>query len=191
MTISKQTCIYFLYITWALWPNACYCQSSAIDTSHRIITSDWIKINYKLISFKYPPNWFYEKEVVGDLTRLSITPDAFKNIKNLRAVEIFDVDISKWTFEKFKRDFVESISNRGPIKATLVKKEIKRIKNHDAIYAEILQDGIATKVYGINSGMTVYMIFILSRPKGDIVEPNMDEETMEIFNSLQFKLADP
>jgi len=67
---------------------------------------------------------------------------------------------------------------------------MKRIKSHDAIYAEILQGGIPTKVYGIKSGKTVYMIFILSRPTGDIVEPNMDKITTEIFDSLQFKSVD-
>jgi len=104
MKILKQSCIYALLIILILWTNNCYCQSSTTDTSYGKTPLDWTKITYKLISFKYPSNWFYEKEMVGNQTRLSVTPDAVKDIKNLRAIEIFDVDISKWTFEKFKSD---------------------------------------------------------------------------------------
>ena len=143
--------------------------ANSMDSSSNISTSTWKEARYNNVSFKYPPNWFYEEEVIQGLPRMSATPNIVKDIKMLRAFEIIELTPNDWTFADFKNNFISTISNRGPSKATLIKKEITKFKKYEAIYAEIIQDpkesSFHTKAYGINAGKHIYLVTILCKSK--------------------------
>lgn len=92
------------------------------------------------ISFQYPPNWAFEDETVNGQKRLTATPDAYKDIKMVRAFDIIVIPPSGRTFKDFKNNFIDIISNRGGSKAKLIKKEELKFKNYETIFAEIIED---------------------------------------------------
>jgi hypothetical protein len=186
--------IHFPLLLTAYFTGMFSCQSQSpksTDTSaisSYLSTIVWKEAKYNNVFFKYPSDWFYEKETVQGWTRLTATPESLKHIKTVRAFEVIEIDPGGRTFAEFKRDFVYTISNRGGSPATLIEREEITFKNHEAVYAEIIQDpkdaAMPTKSWGLHAGNKFYLVTIISRPNGDSDKLIVDKVTNEMLKSL-------
>lgn len=180
---------YTLMFIMTCFGNIISCQSQVQKKNITTLDSTWKEVQYNKIYFKYPSDWFYEKEEINGTIRLTVTPDSLKRFNTLRAFEIIEINPKGRTFTQFKKDFIYTASSRANAEAKVIKKEIIVFKNYETIYAELIQDykvsPIPTKVYGINAGNRFYMIFIISRLINNSPESKMDTATSEILKSLK------
>ena len=184
--LSLLTFISFLFIAASCQSGQTKNLNSTNNTSNKLVSA-WKKAKSGNISFQYPPDWSFEDETLRGQKRVTVTPNAYKQIKMVRAFEIIEITPSGKTFKDFKNNLIDIISNRGGSKAKLIKKEELKFKGYEAIYAEIIEDPketpIPAKVYGVNKINKFYLITLLSR-EGDPKEPHYEDILKQILDSL-------
>jgi len=147
--------------------------------------ASWKPYRYGNISLKYPPTWLPNKESQGPQTRVTITPDSMRRL-TMRMIEIYELKVEgDHTFANFKNGFATSLKSQDE-STKVLKTEETSIKDHKAIYAEIIRSSLPARVYGINAGASIYVVFLYKSRHVDIPDPKMEKDEMTILNSIVF-----
>lgn len=145
----------------------------------------WKPYRYGNISLKYPPTWLPNKESQGGHTRVTLTPDSMRRL-TMRIVEIYELKVEgDHTFASFKNGFATSLKSQDE-STKVLKTEETSFKDHKAIYAEIIRSSLPARVYGINAGAYIYVVFLLKSRHVDVPDPKMEKDGMAILNSIVF-----
>jgi hypothetical protein len=144
----------------------------------------WNSLRYGKVSLNYPPTWRTTKESHGGQTHATLTPDSMRTL-SMRIIEIYEVPLGgDHTYARFKKDFVAILSSQSDGSTKVLKSEEISFKGHKTMYAEIIRSSLPAKLYAINAGSRIYLVFLLLSRHVNIPDPKLEKEEKAILNSI-------
>jgi len=135
---------------------------------------------------KYPPNWQTTKETYKGQARGTLTPDSMRQL-TMRIVEVIELPLDgNHTYAGFKQNFAAILKSQPDLATKVLKVEEISLKDHKAMYAELIHNSLPAKLYAINAGSKLYMVFVLKTRHVDVPDPKMEKDGAAIVNSIAF-----
>jgi len=126
------------------------------------------------------------REAHGEQTRVTLTPDSMQNLA-MRIIEIIDLPLSgSHTYANFKSNFTSILEAQPDAGIKVTKNEEITFKGHKTMYADIIRSSLPGKVYAIDGGTDIYLLFVLLRRHITVADPALERDEKTILNSIAF-----
>jgi len=146
----------------------------------------WNSFHFGRLSMKYPPTWKTTKETYKGQARGTLTPDSMQHL-TMRIVEMIELPLdASHTYAGFRQNFATILKSQPDWSTRIIKTEEISLKDHKAMYAELIHNSLPAKLYAINAGTKLYIIFVLRTRHVDVPDPKMEKDGMAILNSITF-----
>ena len=146
----------------------------------------WKPMRFGKISLNYPSTWHMSREAHGEQTRVTLTPDSMQHL-TMRIIEIFELPLSgDHTYANFRSGFASILEAQPEAGIKVTRSEETTFKGHKTMYAEIIRNSLPGKVYGIDGGTDIYLLFVLPRRYAAVPDPALERDEKVILNSIAF-----
>ena len=103
----------------------------------------------------------------------------------MKVLAIFELPLGgDHTYAAFKSNFAAILNSDKDLPTKVLKTEEISFKGHKTIYAEIIRSSLPAKVYAIDAGNSIYLIFLLRSRHVNTPDPKMEKEETTILNSI-------